>query len=117
FRENVVAQALEKIRNRVDAFGVSEPSISREGTQRIAIQLPGLTDTKRAIDLIGKTAQLEFKLVQSQAPSPTATPPPGMQVLPIKKKDPRTGQLVDAGAFFVDRRAAGSGENVAETPR
>ena len=82
FRENVVAQALEKIRNRVDAFGVSEPSISREGTQRIAIQLPGLTDTKRAIDLIGKTAQLEFKLVHSQPSSPTATPPPGMQLLP-----------------------------------
>jgi len=97
FRENVVAQALEKIRNRVDAFGVSEPSISREGTQRIAIQLPGLTDTKRAIDLIGKTAQLEFKLVHSQASSPTAAPPPGMQLLPMKKKDPRTGQLVDAG--------------------
>ena len=114
FRENVVAQALEKIRNRVDAFGVSEPSISREGTQRIAIQLPGLTDTKRAIDLIGKTAQLEFKLVQSQAPSLTATPPPGMQVLPIKRKDARTGQLVDAGAYFVDRRAAVSGDMLTE---
>jgi preprotein translocase subunit SecD len=114
FRENVVAQALEKIRNRIDAFGVSEPSISREGTQRIAIQLPGLTDTKRAIDLIGKTAQLEVKLVQSQAPSPNATPPPGMQVLPMKKKDPRTGQLVDAGAFFVERRAAVSGDMLTE---
>jgi len=114
FRENVVAQALEKIRNRVDAFGVSEPSISREGTQRIAIQLPGLTDTKRAIDLIGKTAQLEFKLVHSQAPSPTATPPPGMQVLAMKKKDPRTGQLVDAGAFFVERRAAVTGDMLTE---
>jgi len=114
FRENVVAQALEKIRNRVDAFGVSEPSISREGTQRIAIQLPGLTDTKRAIDLIGKTAQLEFKLVHSQAPSPTATPPPGMQVLTMKKKDPRTGQLVDAGAFFVERRAAVTGDMLTE---
>jgi len=114
FRENVVAQALEKIRNRVDAFGVSEPSISREGAQRIAIQLPGLTDTKRAIDLIGKTAQLEFKLVHSQAPSPTATPPPGMQLLPMKKKDPRTGQLVDAGAFFVDRRPAVTGDMLTE---
>jgi preprotein translocase subunit SecD len=114
FRENVVAQALEKIRNRVDAFGVSEPSISREGTQRIAIQLPGLTDTQRAIDLIGKTAQLEFKLVQSQAPSLTATPPPGMQILPMKKKDPRTGQLVDAGAYFVDRRAAVTGDMLTE---
>jgi len=114
FRENVVAQALEKIRNRVDAFGVSEPSISREGTQRIAIQLPGLTDTKRAIDLIGKTAQLEFKLVHSQASSPTAAPPPGMQLLSMKKKDPRTGQLVEAGAFFVERRATITGDMLTE---
>ena len=114
FRETVVAQALEKIRNRVDAFGVSEPSISREGTQRIAVQLPGLTDTKRAIDLIGKTAQLEFKLVHSQPSSLTATPPPGMQLLSMKKKDPRTGQLVEAGAFFVERRATITGDMLTE---
>jgi len=114
FRTSAVDQALEKIRNRVDAFGVSEPSISREGTQRIAIQLPGLTDTKRAVDLIGKTAQLELKLVHSQASSPTATPPPGTQLLFMKKKDPRTGQLVDAGAYFVERRAAVSGDMLAD---
>jgi preprotein translocase subunit SecD len=114
FRTSAVDQALEKIRNRVDAFGVSEPSISREGTQRIAIQLPGLTDTKRAVDLIGKTAQLELKLVHSQASSPTATPPPGTQLLFMKKKDPRTGQLVDAGAYYVERRAAVSGDMLAD---
>jgi len=114
FRASAVDQALEKIRNRIDAFGVSEPSISREGTQRIVVQLPGLTDTKRAIDLIGKTAQLELKLVHSQATSATATPPPGTQLLFMKKKDPRTGQLVDAGAYFVERRAAVSGDMLAD---
>ena len=66
-RSDAVNQALEKIRNRVDAFGVSEPSISRQGARRIVIQLPGLEDAQRAIDLIGRTAQLEFKLVQSLA--------------------------------------------------
>ena len=114
FRTSAVDQALEKIRNRIDAFGVSEPSISREGTQRIVVQLPGLTDTKRAIDLIGKTAQLELKMVHSQASSPTATPPPGTQLLFMKKKDPRSGQLVDAGAYFVERRAAVSGDMLAD---
>ncbi len=114
FRASAVDQALEKIRNRIDAFGVSEPSISREGTQRIVVQLPGLTDTKRAIDLIGKTAQLELKMVHSQASSPTATPPPGTQLLFMKKKDPRSGQLVDAGAYFVERRAAVSGDMLAD---
>ena len=114
FRTSAVDQALEKIRNRIDAFGVSEPSISREGTQRIVVQLPGLTDTKRAIDLIGKTAQLELKIVHSQASSLTATPPAGTQLLSMKKKDPRTGQLVEGAAYFVERRAAVSGDMLAD---
>lgn len=57
------AQALETIRNRIDQFGVSEPDIRRQGEKRILIQLPGVKDTKRAKDLIGKTALLEFKLL------------------------------------------------------
>src|SRR6185295_12837100 len=58
-------RAMEIIRNRVDQFGVAEPLIQREGEDRIAVQLPGLTDRQRAIELIGKTALLEFKLVRT----------------------------------------------------
>jgi protein-export membrane protein SecD len=58
-------RAMEIIRNRVDQFGVAEPLIQREGDNRIAVQLPGLTDRDRALDLIGKTALLEFKLVRT----------------------------------------------------
>jgi protein-export membrane protein SecD len=58
-------RAMEIIRNRVDQFGVAEPLIQRQGEDRIAVQLPGLTDRQRAIDLIGKTALLEFKLVRT----------------------------------------------------
>jgi protein-export membrane protein SecD len=58
-------RAMEIIRNRVDQFGVAEPLIQREGEDRIAVQLPGLTDRNRAIELIGKTALLEFKLVRT----------------------------------------------------
>ena len=58
-------RAMEIIRNRVDQFGVAEPLIQREGENRIAVQLPGLTDRKRALDLIGKTALLEFQLVRT----------------------------------------------------
>ena len=61
--ERAVDQGLETIRNRIDQFGVAEPSIQRQGDRRIIIQLPGIKDTDRAIQLIGKTAQLEFKLV------------------------------------------------------
>ncbi len=56
-------QALETIRNRIDQFGVSEPDIRLQGEKRILIQLPGIKDTKRAKDLIGRTALLEFKLL------------------------------------------------------
>ncbi len=66
-RENAVDQSLEIIRNRIDQFGVSEPVIVRQGDQEIVVQLPGVKDPKRAIKLIGQTAQLEFKLVDSDA--------------------------------------------------
>ncbi|MCK4847018.1 MAG: protein translocase subunit SecD, partial [Deltaproteobacteria bacterium] len=62
-RDWATTQVLETIRNRIDKFGVSEPLIQRQGEREIVIQLPGLKDTKRAIDLIGKKAVLEFRLL------------------------------------------------------
>lgn len=62
-KANAVKTALEVIRNRVDYFGVAEPSIQQVGENKIVIQLPGLKDHERAKDLIGKTALLEFKLL------------------------------------------------------
>jgi protein-export membrane protein SecD len=61
---DVTQRALEIIRNRVDGLGVSEPVIQKEGTNRIIVDLPGIKDTQRAIDVIGKTALLEFRLVE-----------------------------------------------------
>jgi preprotein translocase subunit SecD len=63
-----VDQALETIRNRIDQFGVAEPTIQKQGTNEIVIQLPGVKDTQRAIDLIGKTAILEFKILDDENP-------------------------------------------------
>lgn len=65
-RDNAVEQSLEIIRNRIDQFGVAEPVIVRQGAQNIVVQLPGVKDPKRAINLIGQTAQLEFKLVDEE---------------------------------------------------
>lgn len=62
-KKNAVAQSLEIIRNRIDQFGVAEPVIIRQGEDQIVVQLPGVKDPKRALSLIGQTAQLEFKLV------------------------------------------------------
>ena len=66
-RKNAVAQSLEIIRNRIDQFGVTEPVIIRQGEDMIVVQLPGVKDQKRAMDLIGKTAQLQFKMVADDA--------------------------------------------------
>ncbi len=60
---NVAKQALETVRNRIDRYGVSEPDITRQGADRIAIELPGLSDPDRAISIIKRTGQLEFRLV------------------------------------------------------
>lgn len=64
-----VEQAFTIIRNRVDQFGVTEPTIQREGKKRIIVQLPGIRDPERAKELIGKTALLEFKIVKDWADS------------------------------------------------
>ncbi|OEU66238.1 MAG: protein-export membrane protein SecD [Desulfovibrio sp. S3730MH75] len=60
-------QAIKTIRNRIDQFGVAEPDIRKQQGNRIQIQLPGMQDPERAINIIGKTAHLEFKLVDDLA--------------------------------------------------
>jgi len=66
-KKNAVVQSLEIIRNRIDQFGVAEPVIIRQGTDEIVVQLPGVKDPKRALSLIGQTAQLQFKMVADDA--------------------------------------------------
>jgi len=65
-KRDVLDRALEIVRNRVDQFGVSEPTIQKEGTKRIIVQLPGLTDPDRAKRLLGQTAMLEWRLIRQQ---------------------------------------------------
>ncbi|MDQ7065304.1 MAG: protein translocase subunit SecD [candidate division KSB1 bacterium] len=65
--EDAVDRTLEVLRNRIDQFGVSEPTITKQGSRRIVIELAGITDIKRAKSLIGKTAVLEFKLLKDPA--------------------------------------------------
>lgn len=62
-RSDIVDRTIEIIRKRIDQFGVKEPSIARQGKDRIIVELPGVTDRKRALKLIGRTAQLEFRIV------------------------------------------------------
>jgi preprotein translocase subunit SecD len=97
-KDRAVAQALETIRNRIDQFGVSEPVIAREGLTNIVVQLPGISDPKRAIELIGRTARLEFKLVDETVNPAIATPgtiPEDTEILMEKRTDPTTGAVTE----------------------
>ena len=61
-RDYAVGQNLMTLRNRVNELGVSEPIVQRQGSSRIVVQLPGVQDTTAAKKIIGKTANLEFRL-------------------------------------------------------
>jgi len=65
-RGDAVDRAIQVIRNRVDFTGVTEPVIQKQGDDRIIVDLPGYTDAAQAENIIGQTAQLEFKLLETQ---------------------------------------------------
>ncbi len=67
FKRNLVEKAREVIANRIDEFGVAEPVITIQGDDRILVQLPGVTDTESAKNLINRTAKLEFMIVDKDA--------------------------------------------------
>jgi preprotein translocase subunit SecD len=106
-RDNVVQQALKIIRNRIDQFGVAEPTIQKQGSSQIVVQLPGIQDPQRAKELIGRTAQLEFKLVAQGGLAGTAEQPgPGIEVLRGK------GETGERGTYLVEKRTLLTGDSV-----
>ncbi len=86
-------RALEVIRNRIDSLGVTEPVIQKQGMRRIIVDLPGVQDPDKAIDIIGQTALLEFKLVSDDAEliekALRGDVPEGYELLYHKEKDER----------------------------
>lgn len=107
---SAVEQSVEIVRRRIDETGIVEPQVSREGTDRIVVQLPGVSDPERIKDLLGKTAHMTFQLVDTGVTSTTGTPPPGVEFLPTQenpnqKMAVRTQVAVD-GADLTDARAA-----------
>jgi preprotein translocase subunit SecD len=67
FRAKAVEQAEKTIRNRIDKWGVTEPDIKRKGVNQVQIQLPGFKDPQKAKELIGRTAQLEFRICDDES--------------------------------------------------
>lgn len=66
-KDHTLSQSVQVIRNRIDEFGVSEPSITTKGENRVVVELPGVKDVERAKGLVGRTARLEFKMVNTEA--------------------------------------------------
>ena len=105
-------QALETIRNRIDQFGVNEPDIRRQGEKRILIQLPGIKDTQRAKELIGKTALLEFKLLDETHDLNAALKgniPAGSELLYQDNEDSATERVIKS-PYLVKKRTLLTGE-------
>ena len=69
FKKGTIDRAIETIRNRIDEFGVAEPSITAQGDDRVLVQLPGIQDATNAKELINKTARLDFMIVDDQFPA------------------------------------------------
>ncbi len=109
--ERTLQQALEIVRRRIDEVGTREPTIQRQGSQRILIQVPGIGSAQELKDIIGTTAQLTFQPVTSRGTDPDAEPGVGEEVLPsldeeglyytLERSPVVTGeQLVDAQPSF-----------------
>jgi preprotein translocase subunit SecD len=116
-RDYAVDQSLETIRNRIDQFGVSEPIIQRQGQQDILIQLPGIQDPERAKEIIGKTALLEFKLVDDAANVEEAVrngPPPGREVLHGYVGKGEAGVGTEKTAYVLEARTLMTGEFITD---
>ncbi|MBK8210617.1 MAG: protein translocase subunit SecD [Rhodospirillales bacterium] len=107
-----VEQSLEIVRRRIDETGTREPSIQRQGIDRILVQLPGVDDPQRIKALIGKTAKMTFHLVDEDANLGDALagrPPPGSEVMPLLDRRAAAGQ---EPRIVVKKRVMISGENL-----
>jgi preprotein translocase subunit SecD len=104
--DRTVQQALEIIRRRIDEVGTREPTIQRQGSQRILIQVPGLGSASELKDIIGTTAQLTFQPVVSRSSSSETDPGAGNELLP---------SIDQEGLFYVlERGAVVTGEELTD---
>jgi len=110
-----VQQSIEIVRRRIDETGVADPQITRQGRDRIVVQLPGIEDPNRIKELLGKTAKMTFRLVDEHADVSAALPPPGVDFLadqdhPTQKIAVRRRVEVDGGDL-TDARAQTDQQN------
>ena len=113
-RSAAVDQSIEIVRRRIDETGVREPTIQRQGTDRILVQLPGIDDPERMKQLIGKTAKMNFQMVDVTV-SPLdvcpGRPPPASECLASDDERDPSGQPV---LYVVQRRVMVSGDTLVD---
>jgi len=88
-RDATMAESLEVVRNRIDKLGTREPTITKEGDNRIVVQIPGLSDPTHVIDILGQTGKMTFQLVDEGADPAQAARgivPIGDELLPQQKE-------------------------------
>ncbi|MEV8378348.1 protein translocase subunit SecD [Kribbella sp. NPDC056861] len=109
--------SLEVLRRRIDALGVSEPSVTRQGEKRIIVELPGVQDPREAAKVIGKTAQLTFHEVLDLVETKPAKPAAGTLYLPNDNgpgflslaKPAMTGEKISSADGLIDPQQAAQG--------
>jgi preprotein translocase subunit SecD len=72
--DDSIERLIAVLRNRIDQYGITEPVIQRQGNDRVVVDLPGVEDPEAALELIGKTAMLEFRQVVDVTPTPPRAP-------------------------------------------
>ena len=100
-------QVVRTIRNRIDQFGVAEPDIRKQSDNQVQVQLPGLTDPERAIQIVGQTAHLEFHLVRDDVDPTGMMLPEGTALFPYVEKNGTGGN-----SLVLDSQSLMSGENI-----
>ncbi len=110
-RRDVVERSIEIVRRRIDETGTREPSIQRQGDERILVQLPGVRDPDRIKKLLGKTAKMAFRLVDENADPYSGRVPPGTEILPSDNQRTSAGNPV---LYAIKKRVMVSGENLTD---
>jgi len=108
--EQVLEQSLEVVRRRIDEMGTREPNITRQGEDRIVVEVPGLQDPAELKAILGKTAKMTFQLVDETANPASPTVPAEDELLPMASPVP--GQ--PAGQIVVQRRVMVSGDRLTD---
>ena len=113
-RNAVMEQAMEIVRRRLDETGLSEPSIQRQGSNRILVQAPGFSDTTELKKVLGQTAKMTFHLLAPEVATTNAKerPGPGILIIPGAQKEQNdNGERL---YYLVKKRVEVSGENLVD---